>query len=130
MDGLKEEADILFLLTTNRPESLEQALAGRPGRVDQSIEFPLPNERGREKLVRLYARGAQMTEEVVRAIVARTENVSAAFIKELVRRVVQFHIERGGTAIELTDVNSALDEMLFRGGSLNLKLLGASAAIR
>jgi len=127
MDGLKEEADILFLLTTNRPESLEQALAGRPGRVDQSIEFPLPDEAGREKLVRLYARGAEMSEDVVKTIVRRTDKVSAAFIKELVRRVVQFHIERAGAVIELTDVNSALDEMLFRGGSLNLKLLGASA---
>ena len=37
MDGLKGDADILFLLTTNRPEALEQALAARPGRVDQAI---------------------------------------------------------------------------------------------
>jgi len=55
MDGLKEDADILFILTTNRPESLEAALASRPGRVDQAIEFPLPDGAGREKLVRLYS---------------------------------------------------------------------------
>ena len=47
MDGLREGADILFILTTNRPEALEQALASRPGRVDQAIEFPLPDEEGR-----------------------------------------------------------------------------------
>jgi ATP-dependent 26S proteasome regulatory subunit len=35
MEGLKEDADILFVLTTNRPEQLEAALAGRPGRVDR-----------------------------------------------------------------------------------------------
>ena len=52
MDGLKENADILFILTTNRPEALEAALASRPGRIDQAIEFPLPDEEGREKLVR------------------------------------------------------------------------------
>src|SRR4051812_32840971 len=40
MDGLREDADILFVLTTNRPEALEAALAARPGRVDQAIEFP------------------------------------------------------------------------------------------
>ena len=34
MDGLKQDADILFVLTTNRPEQLESALAGRPGRID------------------------------------------------------------------------------------------------
>ena len=56
MDGLKEEADILFILTTNRPEALEPALASRPGRIDQAIEFPLPDAEGRRKLVRLYSR--------------------------------------------------------------------------
>jgi hypothetical protein len=44
MDGLKEDADILFILTTNRPEQLETALASRPGRIDQAIEVPLPDD--------------------------------------------------------------------------------------
>ena len=56
MDGLREDAAVLFILTTNRPEQLETALASRPGRVDQAIEFPLPDETGRRKLVRLYSR--------------------------------------------------------------------------
>ena len=49
MDGLRPDADILFVLTTNRPEALEAALASRPGRVDQAIEFPLPDEEGRDQ---------------------------------------------------------------------------------
>lgn len=127
MDGLKEEADILFILTTNRPESLEAALASRPGRVDQAIEFPLPHQEGRRKLIFLYARGTKLSDEVVNQIVHRTDGVSAAFIKELMRRTVQFHIERNGSSeIDRQDVDQALDEMLFSGGSLNLKLLGAS----
>ena len=126
MDGLKEEADILFLLTTNRPEELEGALASRPGRVDQAIEFPVPDETGRGKLVVLYAKGAPLPTEIVGEIVRRTDGVSAAFIKELMRRIIQFHIEReGATEISRADVDLALDEMLFSGGSLNLKLLGA-----
>jgi hypothetical protein len=129
MDGLKEEADILFILTTNRPEALEAALASRPGRIDQAIEFPLPDEDGREKLVRLYARGVALAEGLVRAVVERTERVSAAFIKELMRRAVQFHLERDGAgSLEWEDVDKALQEMLFAGGSLNLKLLGAEGA--
>jgi AAA+ superfamily predicted ATPase len=129
MDGLKEEADILFILTTNRPEALEAALASRPGRVDQAIEFPLPDDEGREKLVRLYAAGVDLTDDVVHRVVERTRQVSAAFIKELMRRALQFHLERNGSGrIEWEDVEGALDEMLFRGGSLNLKLLGAEAA--
>ena len=49
MDGLKEDADILFVLTTNRPEQLEGALADRPGRIDQAIEIPLPDDIGRSE---------------------------------------------------------------------------------
>ncbi|MBW3597561.1 MAG: ATP-binding protein [Planctomycetes bacterium] len=129
MDGLKEEADILFVLTTNRPEALERALASRPGRVDQAIEFPLPDEQGREMLVRLYSQGVDVSDEVVQTIVRRTERVSAAFVKELMRRSVQFHLEGNGTGrLQLADVEEALEEMLFRGGSLNLKLLGAEGA--
>jgi hypothetical protein len=41
MDGLREDADVLFILTTNRADQLEPGLASRPGRIDQAIEFPL-----------------------------------------------------------------------------------------
>lgn len=129
MDGLKEDADIFFILTTNRPESLEKALASRPGRIDQAIEFPIPDDAGREKLVRLYSQGSEISKEVVQAVVKRTEKVSAAFIKELMRRSTQFQLERNQSpTIELADVELALEEMLFAGGSLNLKLLGGAGA--
>ena len=65
MDGLKEDADILFILTTNRPEQLESALANRPGRIDQAIEVPLPDDIGRRKLVQLYGKGLPLGETVV-----------------------------------------------------------------
>ncbi len=125
MDGLKQESDILFILTTNRPETLEAALASRPGRVDQAIEYPLPDDIGRHKLVCLYSTGVRIADEIVADIVRRTQGVSPAFIKEMMRRSVQFHIERNGTGdISQADVGNALDEMLT--GKLNLKLLGAA----
>ena len=65
MDGLKEDADILFVLTTNRPEQLEGALAGRPGRIDQAIEVPLPDDLGRKKLVQLYGKGLRIDDAIV-----------------------------------------------------------------
>jgi ATP-dependent Clp protease adapter protein ClpS len=127
MDGLKQEADILFVLTTNRPEQLESALAGRPGRIDQAIEVPVPNDIGREKLVRLYGRGLPLGDAVVSEAAQRTEGVSAAFVKELMRRVAQASIARdGGTTVESTDISEALDDMLFAGGKLNVKLLGGA----
>jgi cell division protease FtsH len=130
MDGLREDCEILFILTTNRPEELEQALASRPGRIDQAIEFPLPDAAGRAKLVKLYSRGIETPADVVQDVVTRTERVSASFIKELMRRAAQFHLRNNGTqSLSREDISQALDEMLFSGGSLNLKLLGAAGKI-
>lgn len=124
MDGLQRDANILFILTTNRPESLEAALASRPGRVDQAIEFPLPDDCGRERLVRLYSEGVSIPGDVVADVVRRTAGVSASFIKELMRRSVQYYIERNGTGdVSAEDVSNALDEML-SGGALNRKIVG------
>jgi len=128
MDGLREDADVLFILTTNRPDQLEPALAARPGRIDQAIEFPLPDTDGRTKLVALYARGLDVPSSVMDLIVRRTKGASPAFIKELMRRSAQFQIEQGGgVVLNETAVDGALEEMVFTGGALNLKLLGGAA---
>lgn len=131
MDGLRDDADVFFILTTNRPEHLESALAGRPGRIDQAIEFPLPDEEGRLKLALLYKGDLIIDESVEKKIVERTEGVSGAFLKELMRRISQHVLESGSTNHLVTDghVFAALDEMLFDGGSLNAKLLGAGDAV-
>jgi len=131
MDGLREDAAVLFVLTTNRPEHLEAALASRPGRVDQAIEFPLPDDQGRRQLVRLYACGLPLSDEVVKSLVKKTKGASAAFIKELMRRAAQFNLQDSNhRCLSSNDVDSALEEMLFAGGSLNAKLLGASGVSR
>jgi ATP-dependent Clp protease adapter protein ClpS len=127
MDGLAENADLFFVLTTNRPEQIEPALASRPGRIDQAIEIPLPDAEGREKLVRLYATGLELPPEVTTEAVRRTEGVSAAFIKELMRRTAQLAIARDSAATCVDDLRQALDEMLFAGGRLNIVLLGGAA---
>lgn len=90
--------------------------------------FPaVPDDIGRAKLARLYRRALQLDDDVVEAIVAKTNGVSAAFIKELMRRSAQFYLQAGkDTVLTLSAVDAALEEMVFLGGSLNLKLLGAS----
>ena len=128
MDGLREDADVIFILTTNRPDQLEPALAARPGRIDQAIEFPLPDEEGRSKLVVLYSGKLGVPERVMELIVRRTKGSSAAFIKELMRRSAQFQIELGGDGVlQESAVNGAIEEMVFAGGALNLKLLGGAS---
>ena len=129
MDGLREDADVIFILTTNRPDQLEPALASRPGRVDQAIEFPLPDEQGRSKLAKLYSRGLELPEELVELIVRKTNGASPAFIKELMRRAAQFQFEVAANGkLQQVALDSAMEEMVFSGGALNLKLLGGAGA--
>ena len=129
MDGLKLDAEVFFILTTNRPEMLEAALASRPGRIDQAIEFPLPDESGRRKLVLLYGKGLELSEAVAENIVTKTKGVSGAFIKELMRRTAQYNLDRSGAGkVSEADASAAMEEMLFSGGRLNRSLLGSDTA--
>ncbi|WP_290541541.1 ATP-dependent Clp protease adaptor ClpS [Aestuariivirga sp.] len=125
MDGLKGDADIIFVLTTNRPEQLEEALAGRPGRVDQAIEIPLPDEACRKRLILLYGGNLALGDPVVAEAAARTHGMSAAFIKEMMRRIAQLTLGRDGGTVSSADMAHAIDDMLFSGGRLNARLLGA-----
>jgi ATPase family associated with various cellular activities (AAA) len=90
MDGAAPDADLLFLLTTNRADLLEPALAARPGRVDVAVEIELPDAAARMRLLALYGRGVPLalTEQDIAAAVERTEGTTASFLKELIRRSV------------------------------------------
>ncbi len=127
MDGLREDADILFLLTTNRPEILEDALANRPGRIDQAIEIDLPDDECRKRLLALYAKNIELTEDVVEEIVKRTHGVSASFIKELVRRLFQLAAsDLDGYDLKKEDLEEVLADMIFSANKLNAKIIGAN----
>jgi ATP-dependent 26S proteasome regulatory subunit len=57
-DGTRAVAsDLVFVLTTNRVEDLEPALASRPGRIDLAVELPLPDAPARRRLLELYGEG-------------------------------------------------------------------------
>ncbi|WP_414584536.1 AAA family ATPase [Scytonema sp. PCC 10023] len=129
MDGLNEDADILFILTTNRPETLEPALAARPGRVDTAIEIPLPDATCRQRLFELYSKGLKLSLENLDPFIARTEGVSAAFIRELMRKAALFAADEGN---EMLICDRHLDEALYElvelGGELTHSILGAGKA--
>ena len=114
MDGLREDAKVLFVLTTNRPDQLEEALTSRPGRIDQAIEFPLPDEDGRRKLIHLYGGGLKFGDELLPLLIQKTKGGSGAFIKELMPPFSAILFETGGQELTNRHVESALDEMLFR----------------
>ena len=94
MDGLAADADVLFVLTTNRVDMLEPALTARPGRIDQAIEIGLPDRAARRQLLDLYLSPA-LDDATADDIAERTDGVAAAFIKELARRATLASIRTG-----------------------------------
>jgi hypothetical protein len=127
MDGLAEDADILFLLTCNRPEILEPALAARPGRIDQAVEIPLPDSASRRRLFELYSQKLNLQLSDLERFVRRTEGVSAAFIRELLRRAALIAADDDDAEIVVRDrhMDEALHELFVAGGPLTRSLLGA-----
>jgi hypothetical protein len=125
MDGLADDADVLFMLTTNRPEILEPALASRPGRVDQAYEVPLPDADCRRRLFELYSQGLTMQVENMEQFVKRTNGASGAFISELLRKAALFAAP-DGDPIVVTDkhLDEAMHELVVAGGTLTKSLLG------
>ncbi|MBO2451837.1 AAA family ATPase [Actinomadura barringtoniae] len=126
MDGLAEDADVVFLLTTNRIEVLERALIERPGRVDLAVEIPRPDADGRRALLRLYARHLRLDADLD-AVVERTAGVTASYIKELIRRAVLAGLRDAPRVEVLTDAHfeAALEGMAAPGQALTPGLLGA-----
>jgi ATP-dependent 26S proteasome regulatory subunit len=126
MDGLNEDVDLVFVLTTNRPEVIEPALASRPGRVDLAVNMPLPDEDGRLRLLNLYAEGLQLDLTDEGRFVAATAGATPAFIREVLRRAALLAVERGqGTRVDDELLAGAIDELREGADQLTSNLLGA-----
>lgn len=132
MDGLGVKTDCIFLLTTNRPELLETALAARPGRVDQAIYFPLPDRACRRRLFALFSEGLDLTDVDLEPLLERTEGASPAFLQELFRKAALLAAERGETSDPLRlrsdDFHKAVREIVEFGGAITFNLLGFQSA--
>lgn len=128
MDGAAPDADLLFVLTTNRADLLEPALAARPGRVDVAVEIGLPDAGARRLLLELYGRDVplQLTEADLDAAVERSDGVTASFLKELLRRAVleALHDHHPLTAVTRQHLARALDDLLDSTQSVTRTLLG------
>jgi hypothetical protein len=124
MDGLADDIDVLFILTTNRPDILEPALAARPGRVDLVVELPIPDAAARRRLLDLYAHGLELDGVDLAGYVEPTEGASPAYIKELLRRAALIAtIDRGTARVRDADIRQAMEE-LSAGGELAKRIVG------
>jgi ATP-dependent 26S proteasome regulatory subunit len=128
MDGVGDREQVTFLLTTNRPEVLEPALAARPGRIDQAVFFPLPDENCRRRLFAVYVQGLDLSAVDLDRWVMQTDGVSPAFIEEVLRKAALAAAERGEVSRPMRlhdkDVRDAVRDLVQFGGELTQKLLG------
>ncbi|MEU1385795.1 MULTISPECIES: ATP-binding protein [unclassified Nonomuraea] len=131
MDGVGADADVTFVLTTNRAEVLEKALADRPGRVDLAVEVPQPDARLRAALLRLYG-GDLLAEVDLEPLVAGTDGMTASFFKELLRRAVLEALRSGGRAEALSreHLSAALEEMMRGREELTRAMRGGAQPVR
>ena len=133
LDGLAPSTDAIILMSTNRPEIIEPALAARPGRVSQAVFFPLPSPALREQLLRLFTELANTEELDIARWVERTHNASPAFLEELVKRAIiiaaeRMDVERSNVTVALLDedFDQAIHELVVFGGDLTSNMLGFS----
>ena len=129
MDGVGAGADFTFVLTTNRADILETALADRPGRVDLAIEIPRPDAGCRERLFGVYIRDLAVDADLD-PVVAGTEGVTASFVKEMIRRTVLASLRAGERPPVLRDAHFAavLTEMNGERHALTRSLLGVGSS--
>ena len=63
MDGAGQKKNLFFIGATNRPEILDEALI-RPGRLDQLIYIPLPDQLSRLSIIKAVLRKSPVAPNV------------------------------------------------------------------
>jgi ATP-dependent 26S proteasome regulatory subunit len=134
MDGLAEDTDVVFLLTTNRADMLEPALAARPGRVDQAVALELPDADARRRLFALYRGELDVDETNLDSVIDRTDGVTASFLKELLRRAALIAAEADGGGdrlrVSAAQLDEALEELMDTRNAMTRTLLGGRGGVR
>lgn len=128
IDGVDADADVTFVLTTNRVAEMERALVDRPGRIDLAVEVPRPDADARARLLRLYARDVPLDPDAAADTVRRTDGVTASFVRELVRRAVLAAGPTGPVRLDAATLGSTLDDLSAERSTLTAALLGGPSA--
>jgi transitional endoplasmic reticulum ATPase len=94
LDGLEPLEDVAVVAATNRPEMIDPALL-RPGRLEKTVETPLPDVGARREIVAVHTRDMPLTEEVdLDDLARRTDGFSGGDIAALAREAAMLAIER------------------------------------
>lgn len=112
MDGFAENAGIIILAATNRPDVLDPALL-RPGRFDRQIVIGIPDIIGREEIFRIHSRNKPLAEGVDPKVLARrTPGFSPADIENMLNEAALLAARRNGIKIRMEEIEEAITKVI------------------
>jgi cell division protease FtsH len=112
MDGFESNEGVILVSATNRPDVLDPALL-RPGRFDRQVIVPLPDVKGREKILEVHMRKTIVAEDVDGKVIARgTPGFSGADIENLVNEAALHAARLGKEKVSMVDFEYAKDKVM------------------
>lgn len=112
MDGFDTTEGVIVMAATNRVDVLDPALL-RPGRFDRNITVPLPDVRGRERIMGIHSAKVKLAKNVDMSVVAKgTPGFSGADLKNLVNEGALYAARNNKNKVELTDLEWARDKVM------------------
>ena len=112
MDGFESNEGVILVSATNRPDVLDPALL-RPGRFDRQVMVPLPDVKGREKILEVHTKKTPLSDNVDFAVIARgTPGFSGADIENLVNEAVLYAARYGKDNVNMSYFEFAKDKVM------------------
>jgi transitional endoplasmic reticulum ATPase len=111
MDGLAENPNLVVLAATNRRDSLDRALL-RPGRLEEHIEVPAPDEAGRRAILAVHADDRPLGDDVdLDELAADLEGYTGADLEAVVRDASMRAIREAADAWGVEQADRNADEI-------------------
>lgn len=105
MDGMSAKKTVFIIGATNRPDIIDPALL-RPGRLDQLIYIPLPDEESRLQIFKACMRKSPVSKDVdLRALAKYTQGFSGADITEICQRACKYAIRENIEKVRICPVS-------------------------
>ncbi len=112
MDGFSENAGIIIIAATNRPDVLDPALL-RPGRFDRQISVNLPDLKGRIDILKVHIRKVPIDKDVNIELIARgTPGFSGADLANLINEATLYTAKINRTLVHMEALEKAKDKIL------------------
>jgi cell division protease FtsH len=113
MDGFSvEDATVIVLAATNRPEVLDPALL-RPGRFDRQVLVDRPELSGREAILKIHARKVKLGEDVnLKTIATRTPGFAGADLANLVNEAALLAARNQRQTVAQSDFGEAIERVV------------------